>query len=184
MARMAGNVRTISKRFCAICFQSVVQCNSEPAARDRSRSQRLVATHLHWRPSWKIGPATLCWTDDGAVLLLTCEFVTVSAEQDSSGPRHVLPSEAVGESGNSFLGRFSKGLSISSMKEKTKAALDMSSMKETTKAISGKMNSLMSAATKDDKKAEDSHLQYPAMGGAATSYAPAPKRTPGQLRCM
>jgi hypothetical protein len=132
----------------------------------------------------QIGPATLCWTDDGAVLLLTCEFVTVSAEQDSSGPKHVLPSEAVGESGNSFLGRFSKGLSISSMKEKTKAALDMSSMKETTKAISGKMNSLMSAATKDDKKAEDSHLQYPAMGGAATSYAPAPKRTPGQLRCM
>ena len=129
----------------------------------------------------QIGPAALCWAGDGAVLLLTFAF---SEEQDSSGPRHVPPSEAVGASGNSFLGRFSKGLSISSMKEKTKAALDMSSMKETTKAISGKMNSLMSAATKDDKKAEDSHLQYPAMGGAAASYAPAPKRTPGQLRCM
>ena len=107
------------------------------------------------------------------------------------------PSDAAGgTSGSSFLGRFSKGLDISSMKEKTRAALDMSSMKQKTKAasasLSGKMNSLGSSlmsdirltAKKDDKKTEDVSLRQPAPGGAPVSSAPAPKRTPGQLRCM
>lgn len=83
--------------------------------------------------------------------------------------------------GSSFLGRFSKGLDMRGVKEKTKAA---------SATLSTRMNSLGSSlmsVTKKDKKSDDVvSFESPQRHGAAAAV-PAPKRSgppPGQLRCF
>ena len=80
----------------------------------------------------------------------------------------------------SFLGRFSKGIDLTSMKEKTRAA--SASLSDKTKAasasISGKMTSIGSTLMSVAKKSEDHVLPQPstAAPGIGSGAPPAPLR--------
>ena len=98
-----------------------------------------------------------------------------------------------GTGGTSFLGRFSKGIDLSTMKEKTRAA--SASLSDKTKAasasLSGKMssigNTLMSVAKKTEEAVAPQSPPPPASSDQPPLRVPAEQRNlppPGQLRCF